>query len=715
MSVIADAKQFNWDELYVKLFKYGNKGQRTGPWDFDETNDNRPLMPSYWVSVDGRRIGLWFFQRVSLEDIERRRFRSKTAFHLASDGNHNIILEPYRPFVVEWLSARLEPDPEDRLLPPAGLRHADGNVSAAKWSEETFWPEQRRRLETTHCIYCEPLRRSFDWVAGVKPDVPQDAARKSAVAEDIQLLIAAHYLENRPGALEQALQILDQMTALPHWGNPREDAYSHNGDMGAGFTMRALAMALHMFGNRLGADRRKRLLDKLTLQGNRFFELALLNHDYWGGSLIQDHGWQSMFAFGTAALHLYGIIPEAELWLAYVIPRLDRALAAMPRDGVIPAGSYYTLAYYTEEASHYRNTLLELSGRDIFDAPEFRLIVPFVASVLKEDETVMLVGGHGDRHDLTSGGMFMNIMAAKHRDAVAAQISRAIAENRPKSFYHSRQMGNHYYGMLNAFMTYDPCVAPAPAVLARRHLLHFEDSCFVHYRDDALGVVLALRCGPLNGRHAYLHSLCSCDRLGDAPGAGHFALFLDGVPLLVTPEAGYCLHSFHRSCLLVDDNGQYGDIGYPMSLPDVRDRGEQIVGTRWNEATGKGLIRLDLKPAYPGELDMVAYQRDFIITGGRRIICRDHVVFNSPHRLAWLFHGKREYGVALDGLIGRFGKEPKVSLAPHPTGFAVQAALRETEIVWSYASTGGFKPFDYVRYDASRPLSCAVIDFELTW
>lgn len=110
-----------------------------------------------------------------------------------------------------------------------------------------------------------------------------------------------------------------------------------------------------------------------------------------------------------------------------------------------------------------------------------------------------------------------------------------------------------------------------------------------------------------------------------------------------------------------------------------------------------------------------AYTRNFIITGGRRIICRDHVVFNSPYRLSWLFQGKREDGVILEGLMGRFGKEPGVALAPHPAGFAVKASVRETEVVWSYASANGFKPFDHIRYDANAPLSCAAIDFELTW
>ncbi len=31
LSIIADARDFNWDKLYLNLNQYGNKGQKTGP------------------------------------------------------------------------------------------------------------------------------------------------------------------------------------------------------------------------------------------------------------------------------------------------------------------------------------------------------------------------------------------------------------------------------------------------------------------------------------------------------------------------------------------------------------------------------------------------------------------------------------------------------------------------------------------------------------
>ncbi len=723
LAVVADASRFNWEELYIPLTLYGNRGQRTGPWDFDLLRQHSPLVPSYWVELDGRRIGLWFFERVSLPDIESRRFRGKTAFHVRGAGEHELALTPYRPMEIEWMSARLEMDPEDRLAAlPCAARPAA--MPAARWGQERFWGERRRALATTHSVYREPLRRAVDWLYSEKKmDLAVDEGRKSSTAEDVLLLTAAHHLLGREGALARALELVEHFTAMPYWGNPKTDGYSHNGDMGAAQTFRPLATAFHALGGCMGDGLRDRLRAKLAHQGDIFMDQALLNRDYWGGSLLQDHGWTSLFAWGAGALSLYGVTPEAERWVSYVIPRLDRALAAMPRDGAIPHSSYFSLDYYTEEVMHYRNALRALTGRDVFDEAPFHPVIEWLHTVLDERECAQWLYGHGDRLPLTGGYAFLNAMTAKYGDARAARFHRLLLEPRAVHFYHSRQRSNHYHGLLSGFMEYDPEAdrralggAPETPGDGVAHLKHFPDSGVAHYRDDRLGAALALRCGPYAGRHAWLSSACPCDRLGDAPGAGHFVLFLSGQPLLVTPDSPYRLNTFLRSCLLVDGRGQYGDTGYPMSIPSFPMRGEEIESVQWDAAARAGRVRLNLRPAYPEELGMALYLREFVFTGERRILCRDEVLFDRPRQMAWLFQGQRERGVALAGLCAHFGRGPTLRVTPRRVeGPALTATLRETEVVWGYSSTAHFKPFDHVRYEGVEPARRGVMEFELTW
>jgi hypothetical protein len=166
---------------------------------------------------------------------------------------------------------------------------------------------------------------------------------------------------------------------------------------------------------------------------------------------------------------------------------------------------------------------------------------------------------------------------------------------------------------------------------------------------------------------------------------------------------------------LIDEQGPFGDVGYPMSIPSYRDRGAEIRFARWNEADASGWIRLDLGSAYPEELGLAVYTRDFLIEEGRRILCRDRVAASQPRRLAWLFHGTEANGVVVEGpLTCRFGQTPAVRLRAEPVGIELRCELRKTEVVWAYASAGGFRPFVHARFDATAPVAAATVDFQIT-
>lgn len=705
-SVIADARDFDRQELYYPLDRFGNKGQITGPWDFNILDGNRPLLPSYWVALNGERIGLWFFQRVSLEDLAHKRFRGRMAFHLPQEGEATLTFTPYRPLRVRWISARLEPDPEDRLEPQA-LDMAPEKSAAAPWGNAVYWREMRLRLETTHRRYEEPLRRAFDWVCGKSWLRPQD----------LSLLLAAWRLDGRQDALNQALRVVDETLALPHWGNPKEDGYSHDGDITPAWIMKEMSVVHAALAAELGTERRLRLEEKLRLQGGRFLRQALLNRDYWGGSLVQDHGWRSMFLFGTAALHLAGTLPEAGEWLAYIVPRVRRGLRAMPRDGAIPPSSYGSPALYLDHLVPYRDALLSRGGEDIFDAHPLREIVDYLCAVYIESKGQIVASGT-ESPWFIGGEAFLNRIASKFGDGRAAFLQSRTQSTLPslQSAFQSQYEEALYQGTLAGFLSFDPGVQPAhPSVPP---LTFFEDSGLAHYRDDTKGVVLSVRCGPWNGYNAYRRAQGPCDRMENVPAAGHFILHLDAQPRLVNPAIGYRMHTFMRSALLIDNQGQYGDIGYPMSIPSKEHRGEEIESAAWDAASGTGVIRLKLGPAYPESLGVLRYCREFLLQADRAIICRDHILLDRPRTLSWLFQGSREIGIALDadGQSGIFGNEPALRLLPRPAGtLALKAVIRETDIVWSYSSDGARQPIDHLRYDTAQPVSEAAVDFLLTW
>jgi len=184
--------------------------------------------------------------------------------------------------------------------------------------------------------------------------------------------------------------------------------------------------------------------------------------------------------------------------------------------------------------------------------------------------------------------------------------------------------------------------------------------------------------------------------------------------VLCSPDGGYKLQTALRSCLLIDGQGQYGDIGYPMSIPSKQHRGEQVQAVRWDEAAQTGFVRLWLTPAYPEALGLTHYTRDVLIEP-ERIIVRDTVVLDEPRRLSWLFQGKDEFGVALEGLTGVFGAERQARVTPQAVGLGFTAQIEKTPVVWSYASGSGFKPFVHVRYDGTEAVGRVVADFVIEW
>ena len=725
-SVVGDASRYDWDGMYVNLHQFGNKGQRTGPWDFDPTRNNVPVVPSYWVELDGQRLGLWFFQRVSVEDIEARRLRGNMAFHLNHPGEHTLKFIPHHPMTLRWLSTTLELDPDDTLETRSfDLKDWEKRCPAGRMADPAFWDDMRRRLSSTHAIYQEPLRRTFAWIEKKLSGTTDGNAPpktlgfhlscKNAHPEDILPLLAMYHLEDRKEVMPLILKAVDEAVAQPHWGNTREDGYGCDGDMGAALMFRPLAWAYHSLRDHLGDERRSRLREKLRLQGTRFFQLILLHRDYWGGSVMQDHGKVSLAAFGTAALHLLGALPEAELWTSYAIPRIRRNLRTLPRDGVIPPSSYGQLYLYLDQPSFYRDTLLALADEDIYDQAPFHKVVDFIIASLRESDHQMLTPIWG-AVPFIGGNAALNQLAAKYRDGRAARLQQLLLQTPETKFYHSTQEHGYYHGVLWGFLTHATEVAPVAQLPVPPALQLYEDSGLAHYHDAQNDVTLSVACGPWCGYNAYRHSTCPCDRLELLTGAGHFIISVGSKTLLLTPDGGYRLQSALRNCLLVDGRGRYGDIGYPMSLPSFRDRGEEIQFAHWDEKTRTGWIRLDLAPAYPNDIGMSFYTRDFIIREGREIVCRDRIAFNQRRRLTWLFHGFRDEGVVKEGeTTFRLGKSPWLRIDAKTADCPLNADVRETEVVWAYASANGFRPFDHAHFESAEPVETATVDFIFTW
>ncbi len=625
LSAIGDGVHFDWSRLYRRALRSDGIEVDTGPWDFDEKH--LPLLPAYGVEIDHRFVGTWVFARVHPDDILKRTFRGRMAFRVHSPRELRMTLTPLHKDPVPWLEARLEMDPEDQLVP---FKTQSKATACDSWTDDNFWNQLRHRLDQS----------TLDWshLQSMVKGLSLDSGCDSRLCF---VLFCATKLWSDKNLMQLSIKLLTELSQQPVFGRSSDKhAYGYGGDMDAMRSIAALVQGYYIFRASLDNELRSAIEHQVSLQAHRFVDSALITRDYWGGSLLQDHGWQSLPGVAAAVLNGRHFIPDADELLEYLIPRVLRSYEAMPRDGSI--GTHGDLWRYFGAVTDFRNAWLAASSRDIFSDYPFAETIDYVRSALLNDGVHFLCPPK-DKKPLLGGTAFFCAMAETGNSGAAELCARTIglpidAVDNPNLPQAARDLNriayleNIFSGLLaNAL----PCASSAPA-RCQAGLFQYDDSGIVLFRNPQQRLTLALKCGPHKGWHSQSAATGPCDRIAVAIGSGHFTLALDDKPILVTPETAWQIRSDLRSCLLIDGFGQlYGDLGYPNCIPSYLHPGERIELCQWDGRQGH--IVLDLRPAYPEASGVVFYQREFILSSREIIICRDSVILDRPQPLTWLF------------------------------------------------------------------------------
>ena len=758
LTVDGDARDFDWESLFVNLSQFGNVNQRTGPWDFMLDGTARPLVPAYWVWLNGRKIGLWYFNRPSVQQLTTKRMKGEAQFWIEREGDYEIRFEPYRQFELEWAEVRFEVSPDDTLLDevtanpspyplPQGERKCgrpfptgDDAVSSPLGGEDkgegcrslglrteahrglqrlfdaACWDKLRRNLDDPALPYGVLMREIFDW------------ALKQETSIALPILAASYRVRPDPATLERARHIITKVLALPAWGNQPEDSYSHNGDMGCAQIIFDLSFTVNFLGDELGEPLVKELLARLDKQCEIFIELALLMHGYWGGSILQGHGFISFQLFTTAAYGLMGWLPRAEHWLRFCLPRMERSWCALPTDGVIPSTSYHRLDLHVGRLALLRELHRQATGQDIYDRPAFRNIVEFlVESYMDETGQFLHAAPRGDLTHHLAGHAFLDQMARTFRDADAAWLAqecRRCALNTPGD-----KGGKFNVDTLWASLLYEPrsprreegaATSNTPvghlltsvATRPSRRLRWFEDSGAIVYRDDAHGILFSSRLGNSNSRTSWRYAPGPCDRISFAPIAGNFAIARHGKPLIQTAEGGYSMRSEIANVLLVDGKGQRGDLGFAMGYPDAPCGDERIEDARLDAPDGTGYLRMQLAPAYD---HLQSYTREWFFepVGCMRLV--DTIKCRDPHQFAWLFHTHRKHPITMKGggVFTIQNRTETLELRLARSTSALADSIADTLTVWSYSNQQGNNACHHLAFETREAVSNVAVEFVL--
>ena len=159
--------------------------------------------------------------------------------------------------------------------------------------------------------------------------------------------------------------------------------------------------------------------------------------------------------------------------------------------------------------------------------------------------------------------------------------------------------------------------------------------------------------------------------------------------------------------------GRLTIIGYPMSIPSRIDRGEEIVFSRWGPVTNTGRIRLNLARPIRRRWACRFIRAICSSIPASRSSAVIGVVADKPHVWTWLFQGRREDNLSVDGLVGTMGKDPALRITPMTNELALAAKVEPTVVVYSYSSK--FGTFNHISYETTKPTESAQVDFVLTW
>jgi hypothetical protein len=185
-----------------------------------------------------------------------------------------------------------------------------------------------------------------------------------------------------------------------------------------------------------------------------------------------------------------------------------------------------------------------------------------------------------------------------------------------------------------------------------------------------------------------------------------------GQPLIQCAESGYRTGTHLANVLLIDGRGQQGDNGYTMGVPMATWHGQRIQRCHAAPDGETGTARLNLAPAYPAELGVLTYTRDFTFSP-TAVQVRDTVITAAPHRFSYCFHTWRRHQLTPqpDG-AWRFAWDD-AALVLRVTGTGWTTAVAPTEVVWAYANEQDSQPFQHLAVSHPEPLTAFVVDFTI--
>jgi uncharacterized protein DUF4962 len=403
------------------------------------------------------------------------------------------------------------------------------------------------------------------------------------------------------------------------------------GNYHIGIFAASLAHGYDFFYKGLNSEFRQRLKAKLidVLEEARYGAL----HHWWAGVYTHHDFWIPIAGMGIAGLCLSGEYPAADSVVEFCVKELNSAVMLLGEQGYWPEGAA-DWVYGMAPTCMFFDALVRAGGPDFYKNPWMKATAGFRLRNWLPDESYLYLGdsyrsGRYGTLGSVSAHLLMRL-ASRYRDrhaqwlalrdaAVDSAGPPGLALEAPYSYGAWRLLPDReLHGLAWQFLWYDPTVKPLPPDSLPADMLYPNwDTAIFRAGWGASDPVLAFAGGHQLGKIGTTAWEAGNRRLSGGmahvhQNAGSLYLWADGCFPLAPPSYGGRDGRFH-STVMVDGHGQ-------LFQPDHRGR---IVA--YQPGRSWAMAAMELKGAYPPQLELDEYRRTLVFLKPRTILLVDRL------------------------------------------------------------------------------------------
>lgn len=456
-------------------------------------------------------------------------------------------------------------------------------------------------------------------------------------------LSLAYLLTGQEHYLEEAKRWIFTGVRYPHWGK----VVHVDVDLSASWLLFGYGLAYNWIGEALSLDERRKLKEKLILQGNRMYDYAVKTEGQgWSTQYWQNHNWINYTGLATAGYAIVDEYPQAEKWIDRARDNFRLVTSLLPEDG----SDYEGVAYWRYGVLWillYLDVLRDREGIDLFKECQF-LRNTFYYRLYQSAPNLEEIINFGDCHDRRSGhsvAMYYKL-ASEYKNGYAQWLAEWVAKN--ILFREAYESGIKPGILPEAFLEllwYDPTVKPVP-IDALPTSRYFDDLGLVVIQSgwDREAIHFSFKSGPPGGRKQWEKSW-EIDRKNNwkTRGLSHQhpdnnSFILVGYDTYLAIDDGYnrTVKACEHNTIIIDGKG------YPNEgVNDVYENTPYEAQAKIEEyICREGYVYTvgEASKMYASDLELQRFARHVLYTGKDYFIIVDELESLKPHIYTWLLH-----------------------------------------------------------------------------